>query len=491
MRGGAYPSPRVRENTLPEQSVHVLFLSQELGFADPLARALGTEFTTRASSEIQFNRSTDLWEWCDVVLLDLRAASTRGDYETGLHLIEEMCKQFSYPPIVALCDEGNRQIILTSIERGAYDTITNPPNMMELRLVLRRAHRSNLAEQEVERLKASTRGTGKLHELIGTSSVMQELFALAQKIAPCDVNVLITGETGTGKELLARAIHHMSSRSARRLVAFSCANLPETLIEDELFGHEKGAFTGALAMRRGRIEAADQSTLFLDEIGDLGLGLQPKLLRVLQERSFERLGSNNTVNVNIRVICATNRDLSSLVQQGKFREDLFYRLNVVQMHLPPLRERRDDIPLLAQHFLENSAEQFQKKAKRFSQPAVHALEEYTWPGNVRELLNAIQRAVVLSESRTVEVWQLPAAVRGGCDAREFSNSYEEQVREFKRRLVLRTLRACGWQKAESARTLGVARGYLHRLINQLGIQQFEDEITPEVEDQVPPSTRIM
>jgi DNA-binding NtrC family response regulator len=475
-----------------EQSVHLCFLSQDLGFADPLARALGGEFTTKASSEVEFHRIADLREWCDVVLLDLRAAGTRGEYEPSLRLIDEIGKMPAYPPVVVLCDEGNREITLSVIERGAYDTITNPPNVMELRLVLRRAHRAHTVELEVERLKVSARESGRLHELLGTSSAMQELFALAQKIAPCDVNVLITGETGTGKELLARAIHQMSSRSPRPLVAFSCANLPEALIEDELFGHEKGAFTGALTMRRGRLEAADQSTLFLDEIGDLGLGLQPKLLRVLQERTFERLGSNTTVSVNIRVICATNRNLADMVQQGKFREDLYYRLNVVQMHLPPLRERRDDIPLLAQHFLEGSAEQFKKKAKRFSQPALHALEEYAWPGNVRELSNAVQRALVLSEGPTVEIWQLPAAVRSGCDTPQFTRSYEEEVREFKRRLVLRTLRECGWRKAESARTLGVARGYLHRLINQLGIQQLEEETPEEIRTGLPPPpTRVM
>ena len=475
---------------LPNQEVHVLFLSQDLGFADPLARALGAGFETRASNEIEFNRLTNFQEWCDVVLLDLRSARVQGDYESGLRLLDEICKLPSHPPIVALCDEGNRQVILTVIERGAYDTITNPPNMMELRLVLSRAHKSHAAEQEVERLKASARGAGGFHELLGTSSPMQELFALAQKIAPCDVSVLITGETGTGKELLARTIHHMSSRSARPIVAFSCANLPESLIEDELFGHEKGAFTGALAQRRGRIEAADQSTLFLDEIGDLGLGLQPKLLRVLQERNFERLGGNNTVNVNIRVICATNRNLADLVQQGKFRDDLFYRLNVVQMHLPPLRERRDDIRLLAQHFLEKSSEQFNKKARKFSQTALSALEEYDWPGNVRELSNAVQRAVVLSEGPSVEIGQLPEALRGGCDTPQANRYYEEAVREFKRRLVIRTLRECGWRKAESARALGVARGYLHRLINQLEIQQIGEDIPVEDRSQRPPD-RVM
>jgi two-component system response regulator AtoC len=474
-----------------EPSIRICFLSHESSFAEPLSRALGPEFITRTANEVHFERLTGLCECCDVVLLDLRSASTLDGCESGLVLIDAINRLPSRLPVVALCDEGNYPMVLHAIEHGAYDTITNPPNMIELRLVLRRAHRSHTAEQELERLKLSARGSSRLHELLGTSLVMQELFSLAQKIAPCDVNLLITGETGTGKELLARAIHQMSSRSARPMVAFSCANLPETLIEDELFGHEKGSFTGALTMRRGRIETADQSTLFLDEIGDLSPGLQPKLLRVLQERSFERLGSNNTVNVNIRVICATNRNLSELVKQGTFREDLYYRLNVVQLHLPPLRERRDDIPLLAQHFLDTSAEQFKKRAKRFSQPALHALEEHAWPGNVRELLNVVQRAVVLSEGPIVEIWQLPAALRSDCDASQLTRSYEEEVREFKRRLILRTLRECGWQKTESARALRVARGYLHRLINQLGIQQIEDDVTAEVERQLPPGTRVM
>jgi DNA-binding NtrC family response regulator len=198
-------------------------------------------------------------------------------------------------------------------------------------------------------------------------------------------------------------------------------------------------------------------------------------LRVLQERSFERLGSNSTINVSIRLICATNRNLSEMVQQGKFREDLFYRLNVVQIHLPALRERRDDISLLAQHFLQVSSEQFNKKVRRFSQPALHALEEYAWPGNVRELENAVQRAVVLSEGQTVDVWQLPGSVRTNPAKPVLTRSYEDEVRQFKRRLLLRTLQECGWRKAESARTLGVARGYLHRLINQLELRQTDDD----------------
>jgi DNA-binding NtrC family response regulator len=475
-----------------DQSIHLCFFSQDSALAEIIGRALGSGFTSRACDEFELTRLNEHRDWCDVVLVDLRLSGTQGHYEAGLRLMDEISKIPIHPPVIALCDAENRSLLVGVMEHGAYDSVMNPPNMIELRLILKRAYKFHAAEKELERLRSNSHNGGKLHELIGTSSSMQELFGLAQKIAPCDVNVLITGETGTGKELLARAIHQMSGRAARPLVAFSCANLPETLIEDELFGHEKGAFTGAMTCRRGRVESADQGTLFLDEIGDLGLGLQPKLLRVLQERSFERLGSNSTINVNIRLICATNRNLSEMVQQGKFREDLFYRLNVVQMHLPPLRERRDDISLLAQHFLQASSEQFNKKVRRFSQPALHALEEYSWPGNVRELENAVQRAVVLSEGQTVDVWHLPGGIRSNPTEPVMIRSYEEEVRQFKRRLLLRTLQECGWRKAESARTLGVARGYLHRLINQLDLRQTdEDGIGASSREKLPPSKLVM
>jgi DNA-binding NtrC family response regulator len=470
---------------LIEQTIQICFVTEDSGLAEVVARALGPGFETRSTPHFEIERLSELREWCDVALIDVRFSGVQGDYQKGLRLMDEISKVPSHPPIVALCDDDNRDILIGVVEHGAYDSAINPPNIIELRLILYRAFKFHSAEMELQRLRGNSVNQGRLHQLLGTSASMQELFALAQKIAPCDVNVLITGETGTGKELLARAIHQMSARVARPLVAFSCANLPETLVEDELFGHEKGAFTGALMARRGRVEAADQATLFLDEIGDLGLGLQPKFLRVLQERSFERLGSNTTINVNIRLICATHRDLGDMVKQGKFREDLYYRLNVVQMHIPPLRERRDDIPLLAQHFLQNAAQQFNKKVKRFSQPALHALEEYAWPGNVRELENAVQRAVVLSEGQSVDVWHLPTAIRTIRDESTFSRSYETEVRQFKRRLVLRTLRECGWRKAESARSLGVARAYLHRLINQLEINQHEEPKLPGSPSGVP------
>jgi len=468
---------------LDNKMIQVSFLTQDSGLGEAIARALGEEFATRTVSQFQFDQLASIRESSDVVLLDLRFANTQGDDETLLRLMDEISNVPSHPPLVVLCEEENRPLLLQAIEHGAHDSVTNPPNITDLRLILRRAYRFHAGEREVQRLRTEERPTGRLHELLGTSAPMQELFVLARKIAPCDVNVLVTGETGTGKELLARAIHHLSGRNSGPLVAFSCANLPENLVEDELFGHEKGAFTGAMMPRRGRVEAADRGTLFLDEIGDLGLGLQPKLLRVIQERNFERLGSNKTISVDIRLICATNRNLAEMVQQGKFREDLFYRLNVVQLHLPPLRERRDDIPLLAQQFLLKSAQQFKKKARRFSLEALRALEDHGWPGNVRELENVVQRAIVLSDDDvTVDVSRLPTSIRRspvgvglttGPEAASLSHSYEDEVRRFKRSLVHRALQECGWRKAECARNLGVARGYLHRLINQLGIEERE------------------
>jgi DNA-binding NtrC family response regulator len=319
--------------------------------------------------------------------------------------------------------------------------------------------------------------SGRLDELLGSSQNMQEVFALARRIAPCDVSALLTGETGTGKGMLARAIHRLSPRGSGPFVSFSCANLPENLVEDELFGHERGAFTGALTSRQGRFEAADQGTLFLDEIGDLPAGLQSKLLRVLHERTFERLGSNVPVMVDIRLICATHRDLGAMVKRGQFREDLYYRLNVIELRLPPLRERKGGIELLAHHFLERFSRAIGRKAHQFAPLAMAALEEHPWPGNVRELENVVQRAVVLSDGPCIEVCDLPAHLRLGFKQPETLNLYEEGVREFKRRLILRTLRDYDGNKVAAARVLGITRCYLHRLINELKIQSEETALT--------------
>ena len=450
-------------------TIRVWLYSADSGLAQAMACALGSSFELRHTEELNIGDARGQENWCDVAVLDLRPAGIGMNRDARLEWVDEINRADLPAPIVAVV--GEEESGLEVMERGAYASLSAPPNIAELRRVLLRAHKLCRAQKKLHRPESPEPSPEGFHELIGSSEPMQEIFSLARKIAPCDVNVFLTGETGTGKELLARAIHRMSSRAARPFVAFSCANLPETLIEDELFGHERGAFTGALKSRPGRLERADQGTLFLDEVGDLGLSLQPKLLRVLQEHTFERLGSNTPVAVNLRLVCATNRKLDEMVRQGRFREDLYYRLNVVQIHLPPLRERRDDIPLLAHHFLKRFAEQFEKKAQRFSRLARLALEEYPWPGNVRELENAVQHAVALADGKTIDLGHLPMATRNGLGQLRTANSYEEEVRSFKRRLVLRTLDKYGWSKTQTARALGVSRAYLHRLIDDLEIRE--------------------
>ncbi len=456
------------------ESVRVYFFGLDSNLAKTIARELGQGFEFRQEAGLDLPKnSEEACGWWDVLLLDLTEVGCDGNSEAGLGLMKQVNHLSSPPPLVAILDGENRQVAIKAIEHGAFDTISGPPDLKELAVVLRRAYKYRQTECELARLRSQQAAPRQVCDLIGASRPMQEVFSLAEKVAGYDINVLITGETGTGKELLAQGIHRMSPRRNAPFVAFSCVNLPETLIEDELFGHERGAFTGAIGVRRGRVEAADGGTLFLDEIGDLGVGLQPKLLRVLQERTFERLGSNHSQTVNIRVLSATNQELAVLVRQNKFREDLFYRLNVVEIHLPPLRERKDDIQYLAQHFLERFAKQFHKDVRRFSPWALHALEEYDWPGNVRELSNTVERAVALAQGNAIDVWHLTRSARDVSRAAVLARTYEGEVREFKRRLILRTLRECGWRKAESARMLGVARTYLHRLINQLDIREEE------------------
>jgi DNA-binding NtrC family response regulator len=474
--------------------IQLWFYSADTALAEVISRALGAEFEAQRSDERSLGITEgEAGQW-DVILLNLQEAGNEGSPQESLPFLARISRLNIPLPVIVLLDEHNRDFARKAMEEGAYATMVGPPDILELRQLIRRACKYCRAERELRQLRLQGDGLYRLYDVIGVSEPMQQVFALVRKTAPCDVSVLLTGETGTGKGLLSRVIHQLSSRSAGPLVSFSCANLPESLVEDELFGHEKGAFTGAIGLRRGRFEVADQGTLFLDEIGDLALGLQSKLLRVLQERCFERLGNNNPIETNFRLICATHRDLAAMVKEGTFREDLYYRLNVLQIHVPPLRERREGIPVLAHHFLQRFAKDFGKQVHRYSRPALQAMEEYEWPGNVRELENVIQRAIVLAEGPTIEVSHLPEKLRGALPQRRAESTYEDEVRNFKRRLVMRTLLECGWCKVEAARRLGVARSYLHRLITQLAIAPTETEAAVTGMERVEreaPGSRVM
>jgi DNA-binding NtrC family response regulator len=454
------------------EAIRVCFCSADPDFAEVVGRALGEDFNVvfHKLDEAAFVASQSGY---DCVLLDLRDVPTVGGTDATDKYAQSFRRSESSPPIVVMLDDDAPDLSRRLVEVGTYDVLAGPPDIAELRWVLRRAHRLHRVEKELQELRAAQVETSRLEDLIGYTDNMQELFAMARKVAPCDVNVLITGETGTGKSMLGRALHRLSRRHVGAFVAFSCANLPEHLVEDELFGHEKGAFTGAMMLRRGRFEVADGGTLFLDEVGDLPLGLQAKLLRVMQDRTFERLGSNTPQTSDVRLICATHRNLEEMVRRGEFREDLYYRLNVIQLHLPPLRERSGGIVMLAHHLLQLVSKELGKKVTHFSRQAIEAVDEYNWPGNVRELENIVRRAVVLAEGPIIEVWNLPERLRTGFDDRPEGRSYEAELRDFKRRLVIRTLQKCNGNKAETARVLGLARGYLHRLIHELKIQSEE------------------
>jgi DNA-binding NtrC family response regulator len=412
----------------------------------------------------------------DLILLDLVMPG-----RSGFDLFAELSQQAAPPPVIVLSGTRTIATAVEAMKLGAADYLTKPFEVEALRIKVRQLLSRRELEREVERLRAQVAAEERLGGLLGRSPAMREVFQTIRRIALSQVTVLIRGESGTGKELVARAIHDLGPRKQGPFVAVNCAGIPDGLIESELFGHERGAFTDAAQRRIGRFEAASGGTLFLDEIGELATPVQAKLLRALQERRIERLGGTGPIPVDVRVLAATHRDLEQDVAQGRFRADLFYRIHVVPIQLPALRQRREDIPLLASHFLEQARAAAGQGPTRIAPAALAALEHYAWPGNVRELGNAIEHAVALAESDVLGLDDLPGAlVRttriDGLHEAVLSGQlgFEQATADFERELLLEALENAGWNQTRAAEHLRMTRRALKLRMDRLGLEPPAD-----------------
>ncbi len=403
----------------------------------------------------------------DVVVTDLNMQGT-----SGLELCQQVVANRPDVPVVVVTAFGSLETAVGAIRAGAYDFVTKPFEMEDIALTLERAVQHKDLREEVKRLRRAVTDSQKFNDMIGTSGSMEKVYDLISRVAETEATVLITGESGTGKELIARAVHNRSRRGAGPFVAINCAAMPESLLESELFGHVKGAFTDARTSRPGLFVKASGGTLFLDEIGEMPAGMQAKLLRVLQERTVRPVGGDTEVPFDARMIAATNRDLETEVAEKKFREDLFYRINVVRIHVPPLRSRASDVLLLAQHFIERFAAIHRSGVKGLSSAAAERLMAYSWPGNVRELQNCMERAVALARFETLGVDDLPEKLRDYKPSRVIVESEDPAellpMEEVERRYVLRVLQAVGGNKTLAAEVLGFDRRTLYRKLERYG-----------------------
>ena len=428
-----------------------------------LASALGAEFCLSVETEAGRFLKTVADGHFDVVILDCDSNRRSTDKQIELYDGLGGCKA----PVIVMTDDTRRSTAIEFLQRGAYDCVRKPPSIMELKVILRRAYEHHLMKLELAGMREASRDTSRCDQLIGSSGRSQVVYDLIRRVANLNAFVLITGESGTGKELVARAVHNLGSRAGQPFVAVSCGAIPETLIEAELFGCEKGAFTGSAGSRAGYMEEAGEGTLFLDEIGELSLQTQVKLLRVLQQREFSRLGSSRLLPLKARVLFATHRNLEELVEAGTFRQDLFYRVNVMKINIPPLRERTEDIPMLARHFLERYSAECGKPIHDIRPNAMELLVEYDWPGNVRELENVIQRAVIFADDEAITPADLPDRIRQLDETLAQpleTDSFGGLLRQFKVQLAHKTIMECNGNKSLAARKLRVSRAYLHRLI---------------------------
>jgi DNA-binding NtrC family response regulator len=396
----------------------------------------------------------------DVILLDVVMPGM-----DGLSLMKNLKEDSGAPPIIVLTGKATVETAVEAMKNGAYDYLTKPYKLDELVIVIERAYEFNrlsvknkLLEQELVRKESP-------FEFVGKSRQLQEILALIKKVAPADSPVFIQGESGTGKELIANTLWHYSARKDAPFIALNCATLSENLIESEIFGHEKGAFTNAYQLKHGLVEVADKGTLFLDEIGEMPIALQPKFLRFLDSGEFRRVGGNKTLRVDVRMIAATNKDLSGLIKSGNFREDLYYRLNVINIAIPPLRERKEDIADLAEHFLKKYAQKLSKSIADFTAEALELLIGYKWPGNVRELENVIERAVILCECDQIGAEDLSISSYSAVAEMSINPSLEEMEKNY----ILRVLKEAGNNQSKASQLLGIDRKTLYLKLKKYGI----------------------
>ena len=406
----------------------------------------------------------------DLILMDVRMVKV-----SGLQALPEIKAFNPAIPIIIMTAYSSVETAVEALKNGAYDYLTKPLDFDELRLAMERAMDHKELREENRLLRETLGSHFDRRHIIGQSRAMVRILETVAQVAPSEATVLITGESGTGKEMIAGAIHFNSPRKDGPFVKINCAAITETLLESELFGHEKGAFTGAHRQKEGRFRQAHGGSLFLDEISEMPLSMQVKLLRVLQEREITRVGGEEVIKVDVRIIAATNKDLAQEIEAGRFREDLYYRLNVVALEMPPLRERREDIPLLAQHFLEALSRDNRKNIKGFTPQAMDRLIRYDWPGNVREVMNAVERGVVLSRSEYLDEQVLSLIPRDESLSREVLSRHgvnaDMPLDEVEKASILKTLESAGGNKSEAARRLGITRRTLHKRLKLYGVMK--------------------
>jgi DNA-binding NtrC family response regulator len=436
----------------------LLIVDDEFSVRDSLGKWFheeGYEVGTAESANDALTRMAEA-RW-DAALVDIKMPGTDGiELQRRLHDIDPELT------IIMMTGYASVETAVAALKNGAYDYVTKPLDPDEMAHVVKKALSHRRTTQENIRLRETVAEVAKPEDIIGQSSAMKRVFDAIETVGPTDATVLITGESGTGKELVARAIHHASPRKFHPLVVIHCGALTETLLESELFGHEKGAFTGAQYRKKGKFEIAEGGTVFLDEIGDISLKTQTDLLRVLQEREIVRVGGNQPIKVDFRCVAATNKDLEKLIEEGRFRPDLFYRLNVFRIELPPLRDRRDDIPMLVNHFVRKFSLQMNKKITRVSPGAMNLLQQQSWNGNVRELENAVERAMVVAQEPEIRESDFVFKVA------TIPNGAPKSLDEIERAHILRTLETVKWNQTRAAEILGIDRVTLHHKLKKYG-----------------------